>query len=139
VNQDVTAEEITRYIEATFEDVDVVRLGAAATFFSLDPEDHWPNFATIVTTDDFDQASNLGREGVYRMNIGVLRPTFERLVGGMTDPDYTALDRVLPHPVYAAQRWVCILNPSRESFEALVKPLLGEAYGILARRRAARS
>jgi hypothetical protein len=29
------------------------------------------------------------------------RETFERLVGSVTDPDYAAFDRLLPHPVYA--------------------------------------
>jgi hypothetical protein len=61
------------------------------------------------------------------------KATFERLTAGTTDPDYAALDRVLPHPVYARQRWVAILNPSRESFDEVVKPLIAEAYQRLAK------
>ena len=53
----------------------------------------------------------------------------------MPDPDYTALDRVLPHPVYAAQHWLSILNPSHATFESTVKPLLYEAHERLARSR----
>jgi hypothetical protein len=71
-----------------------------------------------VTTDEHDMGSpsNLAREGVFRLNIGVGRETFERLVGSMVNPDYAALDVILPHPVYAKQRWLSILNPSRRSF-----------------------
>ncbi len=53
----------------------------------------------------------------------------------MPRPDYAALDRVMPHPVYAAQSWVCVLNPSPETFEA-IKPLLAEAYARVADRYA---
>jgi hypothetical protein len=72
---------------------------------------------------------------VFRLNIGVGRQTFDRLVGGVTDPDYTVFDQVLPHPVYARQRWISILNPSAETLERVVKPLVAEAHGLLARRR----
>lgn len=70
---------------------------------------------------------------MFRLNIGVGRDTFERLVGLMVDPDYAALDTILPHPVYAKQRWLSILNPSRRSFDELVKPLIAEAHDRLAR------
>jgi len=53
----------------------------------------------------------------------------------MIDPDYAALDTVVPHPVYAKQRWVAILNPSRASFDDVVKPLIAEAHERLARPR----
>lgn len=126
--------EIGAWITATYPDT-VVAEAMGATFFSLD-ESHWPNFATIVTTDEHDMGnpSNLAREGVFRLNIGVGKETFERLVGSMVDPDYAALDTILPHPVYAKQRWLSILNPSRRSFDELVKPLIAEAYDRLARQ-----
>jgi hypothetical protein len=54
-------------------------------------------------------------------------------VVSIADPDYAALDTVLPHPVYAKQRWICILNPSRSTFEDVVKPLIDEAHARLAR------
>jgi len=131
------ADAITRYISDTFLDVDIVTAMGAA-FFSLDPEKHWPNFATIVTTDEHDMGSpsNLtARPDVFRLNVGVSRKTFERLVGGIEDPEYAALDRFLPHPVYAKQLWISILNPSEATFEAEVKPLLAEAYGRVRRPR----
>ena len=129
---------ITAYITETWPETIIAR-AMNATFFSLD-ERHWPNFATIVTTDEHDDASNLSRPGVFRLNIGTLtKETFTRLVGGTDARDFTALDRILPHPVYAKQRWVSILNPSARSFEDLVKPLLAETHDRVAsqqRRRA---
>jgi len=125
---------IIDYIRETYPDTDILTAGSG-TFFSLDPEKHWPNFATLVTSDEYDSASNLSRPGVYRLNIGVSRSTFDRLVGSMPAPDYTALDRVLPHPVYAPQHWLSILNPSDATFEATVKPLLNEAHERVARSR----
>ena len=130
-------EAITRTIRETWPETDVVEaLGAA--FFSLDPEKHWPNFATIVTTDEHDEGapSNLSRPGVFRLNIGVGRATYERLVGSMSEPDYAAFDELLPHPVYAKQLWISILNPSDETFRDVVLPLLTEAHDRLAETRA---
>ena len=105
----------------------------SAAFFSLD-EKHWPNFATVVWTDehDEDEPSKLSRPGVYRLNIGVGKETFQRLVGSMTEPDYAAFDRILPHPVYAKQRWISILNPSEATIRDAVLPLLTEAHDRLA-------
>jgi hypothetical protein len=111
----------------------VVAEALRATFFSLD-EKHRPNFATIVTTDEHDMGnpSNLARPGVFRLNIGVGRETFEGLVGTMDSPDYAALDRFLPHPVYAKQRWISILNPNDATFRDAVLPLIAEAHDRLA-------
>ena len=127
--------EITSWITTTYPETMIAR-AMGATFFSLNDK-HWPNFATIVTTDEHDMGtpSNLSRPGVFRLNIGVGKATFERLVGGQADPDYAALDTLVPHPVYAKQRWIAILNPSRGSFDATVKPLIDEAHGRLARPR----
>jgi len=125
------ADAITRYITETYPETVIAR-AMNATFFSLDAS-HWPNFATIVTTDEHDDASNLSRPGIFRLNIGTLsRETFARLVGGADPQDFTVLDQVLPHPVYAKQRWISILNPSDRSFEEIVKPLLAETYELVA-------
>ncbi len=128
-------DEITSWITTAYPET-VVGSALNSTFFSLD-ESHWPNFATIVTTDEHDMGnpSDLAREGVFRLNIGVGKATFERLVGSLEEPDYAALDTVIPHPVYAKQRWIAILNPSDRTFDEVVKPLIAEAYGRLARSR----
>lgn len=128
-------ETILRYITETYPETDVVE-AMAAWFFSLDPEKHWPNFATLVTTDDHDDASDLNRPGVFRLNIGVDRPTFERIAAADPEPDYTAFDRLLPHPVYAQQLWISILNPSDETFAEVVVPLLALAHDRISAARA---
>ena len=127
-------ETITGKIRELWPDTDVVTV-PGGSFFSLDAEKHWPNFATIVSTDDFDQASNLSWPGVIRLNIGIGRATFERLVGSTVRPDYTVLDQLLPHPVYARQRWISILNPSDATFRDVIIQLLIEAHDRLAARR----
>lgn len=111
----------------------IIAEALGATFFSLD-EKNWPNFATIVTTDEHDDGapSDLARPGVFRLNIGVGRETFERLVGSIELPDYAAFDRLLPHPVYAKQLWISILNPSDATFRDVVLALIAEAHDRLA-------
>ena len=87
---------------------------------------------------DNDKASSLDRTGVYRVNLGLRKSTFQKMygkiparpaAGGVVDMDcdFTALDIVIPHPVYAWMGWVSVLNPSEQTFEQL-KPLIQEAY-----------
>lgn len=147
---------IIQFVTDTFTDVEVVRPtdgpGAGDTFFyyapqhDFDPKRQLP-FATIVTKDygDFDNTSHLNRPDVFRLNIGVSRDTFRALFGyaagedsaESVNYDFAALDRLMPHPVYAPQSYVCVLNPGPETFET-VKPLLGEAYSLAAARHARR-
>lgn len=147
-------ESIIEYIDSTFAGVEVLRPedgpGAGDTFFfwdpnrDIDPTKRQP-FATIVVKDygDFDSASKLDRPGVFRLNIGISRESFTTLFGhsptssgswGVTY-DYAALDRLMPHPTYASQSYICVLNPGDETFEK-IKPLLAEAYNIAAARYA---
>jgi hypothetical protein len=126
---------IIQFIRENFEGVDSFTSETGNTFFFYDP-DHMIPFATLVTNDEYDQFSNLDRPGIFRLNIGVSKQTYESLFGPKTphaNPeearyDFTALDRIIPHPVYGRQNWVCVLNPSEETFERSVKPLLSEAY-----------
>ncbi len=129
---------IVQYIRETYPKTAVLEAGGT-WFFSFDPVKHFPNYATIVTNNDYDDGSDLDREGVFRLNLGLSRATFERLVGDALDPapppDYTALDTLLPHPTYAAQLWVSILNPSATTFRDVVIPLIAEAHDRLAAQR----
>ena len=118
-----------------------VTAALAALFFFAPPEpgqasDHRRPFATLVTTDDHDQDSDLNRPGVFRLNIGVSPAPFRSLFAETVACDFTVLDTLMPHPVYAGANWVCVLNPSAATFET-VKPLLDGAY-TLARERLAR-
>lgn len=130
---------ITRYITETFGGVDVVVDADNAFFFHNpggdQPPDHRFPFATIVCNDAYDQASDLNRPGVFRLNVGVGRETFRALFGpdAGDDHDFAALDRVMPHPVYGTMFWICVLNPSEATFQA-VRPLLAEAYERAARK-----
>ena len=129
-------DEITTWIITTWPET-VVAQAMGATFFSLSDQ-HWPNFATIVTTDEHDMgapSSLTARDGVFRLNIGVGKGTFDRLVDPAAATDPAALDTILPHPLYAKQRWIGILNPSRVTFEEVVQPLIAEAHARLARQR----
>jgi hypothetical protein len=49
-------EAITRMIRERWPETDVAE-ALGATFFSLDPEKHFPNFATIVPTDEHDEGA----------------------------------------------------------------------------------
>jgi hypothetical protein len=51
------------------------------------------------------------------------------------DPDYATFDQVLPHPVYAKQRWVSILNPSHATVRDIVLPLIAESHDRLVAQR----
>ncbi|MDT4878061.1 hypothetical protein FQZ97_1136310 [compost metagenome] len=67
--------------------------------------------------------------------MGVSKETFRGLFGEAEPSgiDDTALDRLMPHPVYARMYWVSVINPSAATFET-VKPLLAEARKLLASR-----
>jgi hypothetical protein len=95
-------------------------------------DDHMLPFTTIANTDnDYDSVSNLNRPGIFRINIGVSRATFDKLIP-QYDPetiDHSQLNTILPHPDYAKQNFICILNPSGKNV-ATTKELIQEAHSI---------
>lgn len=95
-------------------------------------DDHRLPFVSIASSDnEFDDVSNLDREGVFRVNIGVSKATFDDLLG-RSDPegiDYSVLNVFLPHPHYARQKFVCILNPDNDNAE-MTKRLIMEAHSM---------
>jgi Family of unknown function (DUF6194) len=76
-------------------------------------------FATVVTQNypGFDTASQLDREGVFRLNFGVGRREYERLLGHtpaeyeqhQDEYDPAAIGVLVPHPTYAVQGWVSLV------------------------------
>ena len=99
-------------------------------------DDHRLPFVTLANTDnEYDSASNLSRDGVFRINIGVSRETFKQIIGEFSPEsvDYSALNVFLPHPDYAAQNFICILNPASENVETTKKMIL-EAHSIATTR-----
>lgn len=131
--------DLTRYITDTFPNVETAE-NFGYTFFFYGA-DHKRPFATLAASDnDYDRSSNLDRPGVYRLNIGVSRATFRALFPPEESAgaawDYTALDRLMPHPEYAAHFFLCVLNP--DSTLATVKELLSEAHQLAAKRNESR-
>lgn len=127
---------MSRYITETFADVETSENFGYRFFFYRD--DHMLPFATIASADnEYDRVSQLDRPGVFRLNLGVSKATFQRLFGSekprLEAYDFTALDTLMPHPEYAAQAFLCVLSPSPETFEQL-RPLLAEAYELAASR-----
>ena len=69
-----------------------------------------------------------------RLNVGVGKETFRSLFpDASATHDFTALDHILPHPVYGDMYWLCMLSPSESTFKQL-KPLLVEAHQLSAKR-----
>jgi hypothetical protein len=134
---------VVDHINSTFADIHPVAAWGETSFF-YNPGRQLPRgiyFATVKDKDgDNDRASGLNRPDVYRLNIGISKPTYRSLfgppparpaAGGVVDTghDFTALDQLTPHPVYGWMSWVSVLNPSAATFET-VKPLLAEAHGL---------
>jgi PPOX class probable F420-dependent enzyme len=122
------------------------------TFFFYDPEGNLPDnqrlpFATLVIHDyaGWDTDSKLDRDGIFRVNVAVGRSSFERLLDYPPSTqathhdefDYAATDVLLPHPIYASQGWISILNPADQT-SAQLRGLLDEAHGLAVRRYARR-
>lgn len=138
-------EAVKSFICTAYEDVQTTEVDGYTFFFHSD--DHKFPFATLGTKDnEYDRVSNLDRPSVYRLNIGVGKETYRSLLGPqpafpaagsfVEGYDFTALDQLMPHPTYAAQSWLCVLNPSETTFQHQVRPLLDEAYQMAVRRHA---
>src|SRR5579859_2507130 len=137
--------EITTHITTAFPNVEASS-AMGYLFFFVGSERKMP-FATIATEDnEYDRASNLDRPSVFRLNIGVRKETYRALFGpqpaapddptGVVDTghDFTALDQLMPHPTYAPQSWICVLNPGDNTLPQ-VRTLLAEAYDIAEQRQ----
>jgi len=127
---------IANYITETFPGVETTTNFGYIFFFYK--TDHMVPFATIASSDnEYERISNLDRPGVFRLNIGVSRETFQSLFGtakvDVGSHDFTALDVIMPHPDYSPQNFICVLSPSEATFEK-VRVLLAEAYEIAVRK-----
>ncbi len=115
------------YITKTFTGVET-ETNFGYTFFFY-RSDHMLPFATIASSDnEYERISNLDRPGVYRLNIGVSRKTFQSLFGtakvDVSRYDFTTLDVIMPHPDYAQQNFICVLSPTEATFERIPRCLL---------------
>ncbi|MCE6997832.1 DUF6194 family protein [Saccharothrix sp. S26] len=146
----MNADEMKEHISSTFAGVRVME-AYGDTFFLYDPDGDLPPerqmpFATIVNSDNYERVSDLDQPGAYRLNIGLTKATYTAMFGAppterdeqgvlKTEFDYAERDRVMPHPVYASQHWVCVISPGRATLDA-IGPLLTEAYDFAVRKHA---
>lgn len=120
--------------------------GETALFYN--PGHELTNGVYLCTIKEHDGAndtsSDLDRPGVFRLALGLTVPHYERLFGPRPDrppkgaavttgDDFTALDVVMPHPVYAWMGWAQVLNPSNETF-ASMQPSFIESYEHVVRK-----
>jgi hypothetical protein len=116
--------------------------GETSLFYN--PGNVLPNgvyFCTLKTHDgQNDKASNLNREGVFRVAIGLAPEAYSRLFGHKpkrpekggivkTDHAFTKINELMPHPIYAWMGWAQVLCPSRETFLEIF-PLIKEAHQL---------
>lgn len=144
------AQALITYVTTTFEAVRTLE-NAGDTFFVYDPDgdlpqDRWLPFATVVTGDTYDTVSRLAPAGEYRLNIGLTTgaytsrfadPPTTRDEHGVLETgfDYAVRDRVMPHPHYASQHWVCVVTPGERTIPVLGE-LLHDAYQFACRKHA---
>jgi hypothetical protein len=137
----MTAEEIIAAIIDRFDGLaPKVTWGETSLFYN--PDLALPSGVYFCTIKDHDgandTASGLDRPGVFRLALGLPIARFEALFGPRpqrpakggtvtTGHDFTALDVLMPHPVYAWMGWAQILCPSSASFEQL-QPTMAEAH-----------
>ena len=128
--------ETVREVLAAFPDTRIIE--ADGDLFAIhDPDGDYEQrprqgWATVVTSDAYDAASDLNRPGIYRLNIGLAKARFQELIDPAAVHDLTATDVVMPHPVYGGYHWVCVLNPDRTW--PSVRDLLGEANAFAVRK-----
>jgi len=144
----VDADGMKGYISESFDGINVAE-ASGDTFFSYDPDRDLPAdrtfpFATIVTGDHYDAVSDLTRPGDYRLNIGLTKATYTSLFGAVptkrdengvleTGFDHAVRDQVIPHPIYASQYWVSVVNPGEETLD-VIRPMLAEAHEFAVRK-----
>lgn len=123
--------------------------GEISLFYN--PGGYRPNGVYVCTIKQqdgsHDRASNLDREGVFRLSIGLPPEAYQPLFGQKparpakggvvtTGHDFTQRNQLMPHPIYAWMGWVQILSPSQEAFEGIF-PLIEAAYQAAVKKRAA--
>ena len=111
----MNSDEIVRRIISNFDCV-VVKSNWGETSFFYNPGQLFPHgvyFCTIKEKDGAnDQSSNLTRDGIYRLSIGLPNENYVELFGSVpkrpkkggyvnTGDDFTQTNLLMPHPIYA--------------------------------------
>jgi hypothetical protein len=139
----MNVEQLQNELLTSYEGLVLLNAYAERSFF-YNPDKLLPNgiyFATIKEKDGpNDKASELNTEGIYRLSTGISTTTYEKLFGNKparpqkggivnTGHDFTKLNVLTPHPVYAWLHWITILNPTEGSMP-FIKELLSESYAL---------
>jgi hypothetical protein len=133
--------EIVKMITSNFDGV-VVKSSWGETSIFYNPGHLLPHgvyFCTIKEKDGAnDKSSNLTRDGIYRLSIGLPKEKYVEIFGRVpkrpekggcvnTGHIFTQTNLLMPHPIYAWMGWVCILSPTTEFFGEIY-PLIQLAY-----------
>jgi hypothetical protein len=138
---------LTHFLLEKFPGLIVIKAwGETSFFFNPDgSSSRGTYFCTIKEKNGKnDQSSALDRPEIYRFSFALARATFLELFGSIpqrppkggiiTGPhDFTQLDTLLPHPIYAWMCWVAILNPSEQSFSKL-EGMLEQSYQLVVKK-----
>ena len=139
----VQIEEIVDDLLNRFNHLSVKRTwGETSLFFNpKGASAHGSYFVTLKESDgENDKASNLDRSGIFRVSFGVSRDSYEALFGPKpprpakggvveTAHDFTQINLLMPHPIYAWMNWVQVLNPSQETWNSN-QNLIEESYEL---------
>ena len=142
-NQTMTKDQIILEVQNSFKGlVKNINWGEIGLFYN--PENKLSKGIYLLTFKEKDgandKASNIDRENVYRMNLGISKESFFQLFGNKPKRpkagqiidmpyDFSELNRIMPHPVYGWMNWICDLNPTKETFNKLF-PLIKEGYSL---------
>lgn len=148
---DMTIEEIIDDLLSRFGHLSIKKTWGETSIF-LNPNNasaHGSYFLTLKESDGMnDEASNLDRDGIFRVSFGISRSSFEGLFGPKpprpskggvveTGHDFTQTNLLMPHPIYAWMNWVQILTPSAEKWHS-IRHLIVESYELSKSRLANR-
>lgn len=137
----MNAKQLEHWILDNYQGVIVTDAYRERSFF-YNPDCSLPKgiyFATIKESDGpNDKASNLDRDEIYRLSVGVGKKQYHQLFGDVPkrpakgeivelDFDFSTTGMIMPHPIYAWLGWVCINNPEIENLD-LLKYLLDISY-----------
>lgn len=128
----MTAAEIIDYI--TRLPNTTVTEGYGYRFFCYST-DHTRPFVTLIESDnEQDTISDLNREGVFRLNIGISKESFKKLFSNTNRAwDYTELDQFMPHPEYAAFHFICVVAPGEKTLDQTIH-FIKEAHSVAKQR-----
>ena len=134
--------EILDFFYREFTDLEVKKTAAEISVLHRSPGAvQGIYFASIKDHDTGnDESSHLDRKFVYRFSIRISEESYETLFGPLPKssvvggrlierPDADLKDVWIPHPKHAHLAWICVLSPTRETFESMI-PYIRESYQL---------